>query len=187
MNRPTLLGGVLFAFVASLLAAPLFWALSSVLGTWTSFRAVTAFAQLGYLLYLVRIRRSRIGTVTLAALNLGISALLCALPTPPVTMAVTLTLLLSLSRILLFQRTFSAAAMDGLVATGGLLFAGYTLRSTESLPMAVWAFLLVQTLFVLIPPGLGRGPGGMDGETETDPFSRSQRQAEAALERLIRS
>ena len=84
-----------------------------------------------------------------------------------------------------FSAVFSAA-LDGLVALGGLMFAGYLVNTTGSIPTAIWDFLLIQALFVLIPPQAGSSleSGRSD---DADPFVRSQRQAEADLERLIQS
>ena len=66
------------------------------------------------------------------------------------------------------------------------MFAGYLVNTTGSVPTAIWGFLLIQAPFVLIPPQAGSSleSGRSD---DADPFARSQRQAEAALERLIQS
>ena len=67
MKRPTLFGGIVFAFLSAVFAAPLWWGLSLVFPFGTALRLVAAAASFAYLVYLVRARRSRIGTVTQVA------------------------------------------------------------------------------------------------------------------------
>ena len=80
MKRPTVSGGILFAFLAAVFAAPLWWGLTLVFPFGTALRLVAAAAYLAYLVYLVRVRRSRIGTVTQVAVNLILSVVLCFFP-----------------------------------------------------------------------------------------------------------
>ena len=145
------------------------------------------FECLAYLVYLVRARRSRIGTVTQVAVNLILSVVLCFFPSSTNAVVFSLTLLLTLNRALLFQRSLFSAALDGLVALAGLMFAAYLVNATGSIPTAIWGFLLIQALFVLIPPKAGSSLESGRSAADADPFVRSQRQAEAALERLIQS
>ena len=186
MKRPTLSGGIVFAFLSAVFAAPLWWGLSLAFPFGTALRLVAAAASFAYLIYLVRARRSQIGTVTQVAVNLIVGIVLCIFPASTSAVVFSLTLLLALNRALLFQKSLFSAALDGLVALGGLMFAGYLVNTTGSVPTAIWGFLLIQAPFVLIPPQAGSSleSGRSD---DADPFARSQRQAEAALERLIQS
>ncbi len=185
MKRPTVSGGILFAFLSALFAAPLWWGLSFTFSYPTSLRLVATAVYLAYLIYLVRVRRSRIGTVTQVAANLILSGALCFIPASAASVVFSLTLLLALNRALLFQRSLLSAGIDGAVALTGLLFSGYLLNGTGSIPAAVWGFLLVQATFVLIPARIGASLESTGPDPDGDPFVRSQRQAEAALERLI--
>ena len=151
----------------------------------TALRLVAAAAYLAYLVYLVRVRRSRIGSVTQVAVNLILSVVLCFFPASTSAVVFSLTLLLALNRALLFQKSLFSAALDGLVALAGLMFAGYLVNTAGSIPMAIWGFFLVQAPFVLIPPKAGSSLESGKTDASSDPFVRSQRQAEAALERLI--
>ena len=187
MKRPTVSGGILFAFLSAVFAAPLWWGLTLVFPFGTALRLVAAASYLAYLVYLVRARRSRIGTVTQVAVNLILSVVLCFFPSSTNAVVFSLTLLLTLNRALLFQRSLFSAALDGLVALAGLMFAGYLANATGSIPTAIWGFLLIQALFVLIPPKAGSSLESGRSAADADPFVRSQRQAEAALERLIKS
>ena len=186
MKRPTLSGGIVFAFLSAVFAAPLWWGLSLAFPFGTSLRLVAAAASFAYLLYLVRARRSQIGTVTQVAVNLILGVALCIFPASTSAVVFSLTLLLALNRALLFQRSLFSAALDGLVALAGLMFAGYLVNTTGSVPAAIWGFLLIQAPFVLIPPKAGSSLESGSGD-DADPFAHSQRQAEAALERLIQS
>ncbi len=187
MKRPTLSGGIFFAFLAAVFAAPLWWGLSFAFPFGMALRLVAATVYLAYLVYLVRVRRGRIGTVTQVTVNLVLTVALCFFPAGSTAVVFSLTLLLALNRALLFQRSLCSAALDGLVALAGLMFAGYLINSTGSLPTAIWGFLLVQAPFVLIPPKAGSSLESGRPDAGADPFVRSQRQAEAALERLIQT
>ena len=76
---------------------------------------------------------------------------------------------------------------DGVTSVAGLVFAGYLFNQTGSMPTALWSFFLVQSVFVVIPPRFPK-KSGLPSEIETegvDPFVHGQRQAEAALERIV--
>ena len=187
MKWPTVSGGIVFAFLSAVFAAPLWWGLSFAFPFGMALRLVAAAAYLAYLVYMVRARRGRIGTVTQVTANLVLIVVLCFFPAGASAVVFALTLLLTLNRALLFQKSLLSATLDGLVALAGLMFAGYLVNATGSIPMAIWGFLLVQALFVLIPPKAGSSLESGKSDANTDPFVRSQRQAEAALERLIQS
>lgn len=187
MKRPSVSGGILFAVVAAVFAAPLWWGLAFALPYATALRLVAVAAALAYVVYLVRVRRSRIGMVTQLAVHLFLSLVLCVFPSTTTPVLFFLALLVTLNRSLLFHRSLVAAVLDGGLALAGLTFAGYLFESTRSVPASVWGFLLLQAPFVLIPPAAGAGLAGSGPESDADPFAQSQRQAEAALDRLIQS
>ena len=94
-----------------------------------------------------------------------------------------------MNRSLLFQRSLIAIGLDGLTSAVGLMFAGYLFSKTGSVPAAFWSFFLLQSLFVLIP-ARPSGEGGFfsaDVKGEVDFFVHPQRQAEAALERIVQA
>lgn len=73
-----------------------------------------------------------------------------------------------------------AVALEAVCLVGGLLFARFLAGPTLSATgLAVWGFLLVQSLFFLVPSRGGRAPSGQAG----DPFEDAHRRALALLER----
>ena len=187
MKRPSILAGIAFAFVLAIFAVPLWWGLKTALPFFLAFRLITLSAYLAYCFYLLRTAKNRVGTLSLAAANLVIGAGLSCLPLTTSSIVGALVAMISLNRSLLFQRSLVAIALDGLASALGLMFAGYLFTTTGSLPAALWSFFLLQSVFVLIPPRLSReanlSPADENGEA--DLFVHGQRQAEAALERII--
>ena len=96
--------------------------------------------------------------------------------------------MLTINRSILFHRTSLAALLDAMLVVGGWLFALLLMYWGGGWVAALFAFLLVQALFSLLP-GNRRGTTNSDAtdslDAEIDPFSRSHRQAEAALERIM--
>lgn len=138
------------------------------------------------LLLPVETARSRIGTLTLATVNLVVGVALSALPVTNSLVVVALVAMVTLNRLLLFQRSLVAVALDGLLSIAGLMFAGYLFSRTGSVPAALWSFFLLQSVFVMIPRSSSvTSPGGPDETENVDLFVRGQRQAEAALERIV--
>ena len=121
--------------------------------------------------------------------NLVIALGFSFLPVTNSLMVGALVTLISVNRSLLFQRSLIAIGLDGLASAVGLMFAGYLFSKTGSVPAAFWSFFLLQSLFVLIP-ARPSGEGGFfsaDVKGEVDVFVHPQRQAEAALERIVQA
>jgi len=98
-----------------------------------------------------------------------------------------LAILVSINRSLLFQRSLVAMALDGVTSVTGLIFAGYLFNETGSVVEALWSYFLVQSIFVVIPPRFPRECRLLPEERAeaVDSFVHGQRQAEAALERIV--
>jgi hypothetical protein len=76
-----------------------------------------------------------------------------------------------------------AALCDAALCAGAIAAAAFGALHSRSLFLALWAYFLVQALFVLIP----EAPGSSPAATASDPASRfdqAERTAEAALRRL---
>ena len=187
MKRPNLLTGIGFAFAAAVLTVPAWWGLLETLSYWWAFRLTLILPYLLYCAYLLAAARKRIGNLTLAAGNLAIAFGLLTLPAGNSVFATILVSLVTLNRSLLFHRSMVSIACDGVVSAAGLAFAGYLFNTTGSLPAALWAFFLVQSVFVLIPPHFSekRGLFANGGDDPVEPFQRSRRQAQATLQRLV--
>ena len=187
MKRPTILAGIAFAFGVAVFAMPAWWGLRVALPAALAFRVVTLSGYLAYCAYLLRTAQTRVGALSLAAANLVMGLGLAFLPISTPTVVGALALLVSLNRSLLFQRSLVAMALDGVTSVAGLVFAGYLFNQTASVPAALWSFFLVQSVFVVIPPRLPE-ESGMPSRVEAggaDAFVHGQRQAEAALERIV--
>ena len=186
MKRPIILTGIAFAFVVAVFAVPAWWALKTALPFFLAFRLTVLGAYFAYCFYLLKTARSRIGTLTLATVNLVVGMALSSLPVTNSLVVVALVTMVTLNRLLLFQRSLVAVALDGLLSITGLMFAGYLFSKTGSVPAALWSFFLLQSVFVMIPrPSSETGPGVPDESENVDLFVRGQRQAEAALERIV--
>jgi hypothetical protein len=189
MKRPSVLTGIAFAFVITVFAVPVWWGLRTALPFVLAFRVITLIGYLVYCFYLLRTAKTRVGALTLATVNLVVAMGLSFLPVTNSLMVGALVTLISVNRSLLFQRSLIAIGLDGLASAVGLMFAGYLFSETGSVPTAFWSFFLVQSLFVLIPtrPSVEGGFFSADEKGEVDVFVHPQRQAEAALERIVQA
>lgn len=187
MKRPTILAGIAFAFVVAVFALPAWWDLRVALPAAMAFRIVVLSGYLAYCAYLLRTAQTRVGALSLAAANLVIGLGIAFLPITTPTVAGALAIMVSLNRSLLFQRSLVAMALDGVTSVAGLVFAGYLLNQTGSVAAALWSYFLVQSVFVVIPPRFPKdsGPLPQDTAAGADSFVHGQRQAEAALERIV--
>ena len=189
MKRPSLLAGIAFAFAIAIFAVPAWWALKATLPYSWAFRTAVVVPYLSYSLYLQVAVRRRIGNLTLSATNLAMTIGLLSLPTSNSVMVSALVALVTVNRSLLFHRSILSIALDGFVSGVGLTFAGYLFTSTWSVPAALWSYFLLQSVFVMIPPRFSETSGLFSAgeEDPVDPFQRSRRQAQAALQRLIQN
>ena len=185
MKSPTLLEGVLVALVASLVGSILFTALAPSLGSAAVLRLLMPFIGLGYLLYLLRRSRERVGRITVVTIW-GLAALALWLLHPPIALYLVLHIgLIWLVRSLYFYASVLSALTD--LALNGLALATaiWAVSHTGSLFLGVWCFFLVQALFVAIPHELGakgtRQPSTVD---LGDRFQHAHRAAEAAVRKL---
>ncbi len=189
MKRPSVLAGISFAFVVAVFAIPVWWGLKMAVPFFVAFRVITLVGYLAYCVYLLRTAKTRVGALTLATVNLVIALGFSFLPVTNSLMVGALVTLITVNRSLLFQRSLIAIGLDGLASAVGLMFAGYLFSKTGSVPAAFWSFFLLQSLFVLIParPSVEGGFFSADVKGEVDFFVHPQRQAEAALERIVQA
>jgi len=187
MKRPSLLNGIAFAFAIAVFAVPVWWGLKNTLPYSWAFRTAAIVPYLVYTSHLLVTAHRRVGNITLSAANLSLAIALFALPTGNSIVLVALVALVSLNRSLLFHRSMLSFAADGFVSGVGIVFAGYLFSSTSNLPAALWGYFLLQSIFVMIPPRFSDSAESFPaGEQDpVDPFQRSRRQAQAALQRLV--
>ena len=187
MKRPNLLTGIAFAFAVTVFAIPVWWGLKAALPYLWAFRLALIVSYLSYCTYLLATARVRIGNLTLSAANLVLAFGLLSLPTSNALIVTALVSLVTLNRSILFHRSTVSFALDGFVSALGFALAGYIFNSTWSMPAALWSYFLAQSIFVMIPPRYSEPRGGLSlaEEDPVDPFQRSRRQAQAALQRLV--
>jgi hypothetical protein len=184
MNRPSFFEGVGVALAASIGGAVLFAVLGSpVAGGWL-LHVIIAGIGLGYVVYLLRRSRARVGRVV-AVSAWSVAAVAGWWLGLPLLLYVALHIgLVWLIRSLYFHSSLFASLADlGLngLALAAAVWAG---AQTGSLLIALWCFFLLQALFVLIPPDL-RTPGHRPAADGDDtPFRHAHRVAEAAVRRL---
>ncbi len=184
MSRPSLFSGIAVAFIVAAIAAPLLWGLQAWLTQDAALRSTIAAAFLVYLLLLIRILRTPAGSMSLFAISLAALGAAAVVPLNLGSMSIASALALSLSRSLLAHRRLPAAALDLSLQAPALLFGAYLHSRSGGLVLALWGFLLAQSLWVLIPVGRAR-EGEADGPApKPDPFATARRRAETALERI---
>lgn len=186
MKRPSILAGILWAFVVAALAVPVWWGLRYLAPFPVAFKSALIIVYLCYLAYLLWTKGGRVGSLTLAAGNAALAVAVCLVPLTIPATAGLLAVLLSLNRSLLWQRSLASMVLDGALTTVALVFAGHLYSRSGSLPVSMWGFLLLQSLWVLVPARISliTGTSESQGGFETDRFRQGHRQAESALERM---
>jgi len=179
MNAAGFWRGVLLAFVLSAIGAAAFWLLAPFTGTHIAIRLVLLMVASAYLLDLLLQRPNRAGRLLVAASWLAISAGLLVL-NPPLWLW--LGLLASFPWLLRNLGSHARplpALLDAAVVLIAAAVGMATLRHSGSVGLALWSFLLLQALatsFSTTP----RTP-----VASSDRFTSAQRNAEAALRRLL--
>jgi len=185
MSKPTFLEGIGVALVASLAGSVVFTALAPAFAGAAVLRLMVAGIGLGYVLYLLRRSRERVGRVSVVALW-GVVATGLWLLHPPLSLYLVAHIgLIWLVRSLYFFASALSALAD-LALSGLSLAAGvWAAEHTGSLFLAIWCFFLLQALFVAIPQELRRKPltRALDAGGD-DRFERAHRVAEAAVRKL---
>ena len=157
MRTLSFLEGVAVALTASLAASILFGALAPQFGGDTVLRGVVALLSLGYIVYLLRRSRARVGRVSVIA-GWCLAALALAVWHPP---------------LLLYLNGAALAA------------ALWASTHTASLFVSTWCFFLLQALFVAIPRDLhDRRAARRAPPDPRDRFQQAHRVAQAALRKL---
>ena len=151
MKTPGLIDGVLIAVFIALAAGLASLLLGGFAGHGAVFSLLAPAAALAYLVYLLRRSEARVGRVVLIA-GWALACLAGWLFELTIFQQVLVQAgLIWLARSLYFHGTLLAALLDlGLVASG-LLAGAWALVNTGSTGAALWAFFLLQALFVWIP------------------------------------
>jgi hypothetical protein len=185
MKTPGILEGITFAIGASLAGAILATLLPVVLSQYIGTQVLIAALGLGYLLYLLKRSKERVGRVVMVALW-SIATLSCLLLDASVPALLLVQAgLIWIVRSLYFHSSVLPALLDlGLVATG-LVASTWAILQTGSVTTAIWCFFLTQSLFVLIPGFVGaRDNSSCFNPADTDRFQSAHRVALDAVRKL---
>lgn len=136
-----------------------------------------------YLWWLLGRHRARAGRVVSGVTWLCAAALLVLWAPPLWIWILVQTGLIWLLRCLYAHDSVHAALLDAGLNGLAVAAAALTAAHTSSLFLSLWAFFVVQALYVLIPGSAGRFAHAADHE----PFDLAERAATAALRRLSAS
>jgi hypothetical protein len=179
MRCDSFVRSALFAAVAALGWLPWEMIASPLLGAWNA-RALYLLATTAWYVAGLSPRGTRRMAVALAAGLIGAGVALAARTTAE--LAIACGAILAVARSGFLYRTAPARALGAEIALllGGLLFARFLAGSPPtSVAPAIWGFLLVQSLFFLLPGVRSRPVVGR----HADPFEEAHRRALALLER----
>ena len=185
MSRPSFLEGAGVALVSSIVGGGVMILLLPLFSGALLLAGIAAAIGLGYLLYLLRRTRARVGKVSMLALWAAVTAVTFAVDPPLVLHAVAQLTVVWIARSLFIHDSVLAALADLAVCAASLAAAAWAAHHTGSLALTLWCLMLVQAAFVAIP-GTARGTsrGAAMAPRDDDPFQRAHRAAEAALRRL---
>src|SRR5262245_16633924 len=187
MQRPTVLEGILVALVVSLVASPVIFLLSLLLGPVMAGKAVIIVIAYTYIIYLLVKSGRTAGRTTLAVLSLLVLLASLVFEARLTTVVLVAVALIGGIRGCTYSRSLVAWLLHGGLCLLGLGAALWAYTHSGSLVLAVWSFFLLQALFVCVPPRINQQPveeGGIAGGQEVDSFVRAHQAAQKALGRL---
>ena len=180
MKTATFLEGVILALVSSLVGAVSYTALIPVVGSELAICLTVATLSLGYVVYLLKRSRERIGLVsTVLIWAIFTVAMFWFIPSPLLFLTVQLGLIW-LIRSLYFYASVISALADLLLTGFSLMAAVWAGYQTESLFLCIWCCLLVNALFVYIPTDMA-GRVAQTRPVQSDRFKQAYQVAESAL------
>lgn len=185
MSRPTFLEGVGVALVASIVGGGMLLLLLPLFPGALILEGIAAATGLGYLLYLLRRGRARVGKVTMVVLWAAVTFVTLAVDPPLVLHAVAQLGVVWLARALYLHDGVLAALLDLGLCVASLAAAAWAAEQSNSLALTLWCLMLVQAAFVAIPtPTSAAKRGACAPHADDDAFLRAHRAAESALRRL---
>lgn len=178
MRPESILEGIGVALLLSVVTLPIY--------TLIGLRGVVCVGVLGYIVYLVWRRRSRLGSLIallLASAFIGGGLLLPIAFTDYVLLSVGA---LWLTRSLMSYQSLLSAAADLALVLVGLGIAFWVSAQGGSVFVVVWSFFLIQALAACIPSKPFQKPkvDSLDESRQACDFSKAKRLAEAALESM---
>lgn len=199
MSRPGLIEGAVVALGMSTIGAGAVVLLTPVIGHGAALHGVLALAALAYLVYLLRRGRAREGRVVVPLAWALLIALVLLGDASLLTHLLAQAALVWITRTWCFHRSVLCALGDLAVIAAGLAAFAWAAHHGQSLALAVWSLMLVQSLFVVLPSLRGGShahpndansihahPGHADPRdaSASDPFEGAHRAAVYALRDL---
>lgn len=184
MKKPAVIDGIIVALVLSILAAGFLPVAVWVLSTRLAVAAVSAVIALAYIAYLLRLKKNRAGTFflwTLAAVWAVVGTYVFSLPA----------YLLSLAGAIWLVRWISVGGgilrgmFDAALTAASMGFAAYAVAISGSVAAGLWCFLLLQSLWTLIPNSVSTCSIKIGKGARPCSFDRAHSAAEEALRDLV--
>ena len=190
MKHPSIFSGLIIALLLTIAVASASAGLTLILRPQFVLQVMIIAAVCGYGVALLLLAGKHVGRgISLGFLLCGQLALLFS-GAGAIVLIVAGLLQLWLVRSLFFSRGVIEWIGDGLIVIAGFVTAVVLARHGYGLTGAVWGFLLVQSLFVLIAPTksflleLADIPSNVAGESKKCKFEMALRSAEEALGRI---
>ena len=184
MKQVSILNGIAFAIVISLISALLIHLLPLILTTSSSYGLTIAVLSLAYLFYMFRYSEVRRGRVIALMLWMGINVAGWFFALNLINLLALNLLMIWLVRSLYFHASISAAIFDLLLVALSTGAGTWALLQTSSPVAATWCFFLCQSLFSAIPQSSApRNRNSMDS-IDADRFEAAHRVAQDAVRKL---
>jgi len=180
MNTATFPEGVVMALASGLVGSVSYTALAPVVDNDLAICLTIATLSLGYVLYLLKKSRERIGLFSTVLIWAILTAtMFWFIPSPLLFLTIQLGLIW-LFRSLYFYASVISALADLLLMGFSLMAAVWAAYQTESLFLCIWCCLLVNALFVFIPVDM-TGRATAPNPSNSDRFQQAYQVAESTL------
>ena len=184
MKHPSFFQGVIVALVLSFFGAALFASLTTFVATGLVLRTLVSLVALAYVGYLLSRTHARVGRITSLALSVVVVGVAWGFELPLALYLIVHVGLIWLIRSLYFYSGVVPALMDLALSALALAAAVWATLQSGSIFLAIWCFLLVQALHVVIPRSVDRARERGSSFQADGAFERARRTAEAAIARL---
>jgi len=185
MKKPAFIHGVAVAAILAFVASAIVAALTPFVAFGSVVRLVIPLLSLVYVLYLLKSSKERTGNITTLSLWSALAVLAWWVSPPlPFYLLFHVAAIWLVRSLYFYSGVLPALADFGLCALSVSAFV-WAVSRTGSVFLATWTFFLVQALFVAIPVAVKRSVCD-DRVVNDQPFERARRQAEAALQQLLK-
>ncbi len=184
MRQISILNGIVFAIIISLLSALLINLLPLIFTLVSSYSLTIAVLSLAYLVYLCRYSEIRQGRIIIIAAGISINLAAWLFEFDLITQTGFNLSTIWLVRSLYFHSSLLAAFLDLLLVIMATGAGTWALLQTESLIAAAWCFFLCQSLFSAIPDSSRFANKIGPDRKDSDRFQAAHRIAQDAVRKL---